>query len=139
LLAGEGLHGEVPQDLVLECRRRGLPLLAVPADVSFAEVGEQIAERTQHSRATKVTHSLIRQRQLLTALADEHLLEEVVGEFRRTHGLDCWVVTAGSRRVVDHDGPISDAALDEVLHTALTAPRLPASTDTLSYSVFGIG
>lgn len=139
LVAGEGLLGCIPDDVVDECARRSLPLLAVPPQVSFAEIGAQIAERTQHSRVTKVTHSLIRQRQLLSALADEQLLEEVVQEFRREHRLDCWVVTAGSRRVVDHTGPVPESDLDQVLLTALTAARLPASTESLPYSVFGVG
>lgn len=139
LLAGEGLHGCVPDDVVAACTRHGLPLLAVPAEVSFAEIGAQISERTHHSRATKVTHSLIRQRQLLSALADEHLLEEVVQQFRLDHGLDCWVVTAGSRRVVDHTAAVTERDLDEILLTALTAARLPASAQTLACSVFGVG
>ncbi|PPF99679.1 PucR family transcriptional regulator, partial [Rathayibacter sp. AY2B1] len=34
LLAGEGLLGFVPDDLVVACREHDVPLIAVPADVS---------------------------------------------------------------------------------------------------------
>ena len=38
LLAGEGLLGFVPDDLVAACRAHGVALFAVPADVSFASI-----------------------------------------------------------------------------------------------------
>lgn len=139
LIAGEGLLGTVPQDLVAACRRHNLPLVSVPSDVSFAEVSAQIAERTQHSRATKVSHSLVRQQQLLSALAEENLLQGVARQFRADHGLDCWVVTAGSRQVVERPEPVTLTELDQILHTALTAPRLPASAEVLPVSVFAVG
>ncbi|WP_035846642.1 PucR family transcriptional regulator [Kitasatospora azatica] len=42
LLAGEGTHGEVPPSLVEACRVHGIPLLSVPAGVSFRAVTDRI-------------------------------------------------------------------------------------------------
>ena len=42
LLAGEGIHGEVPSALVDACRTHGIPLLAVPAGTSFRAVTDRV-------------------------------------------------------------------------------------------------
>ena len=42
LAAGDAALGSVPDDLVVACRRHGLPLFEVPVDVSFAAITEQV-------------------------------------------------------------------------------------------------
>ncbi|NAZ85014.1 PucR family transcriptional regulator ligand-binding domain-containing protein, partial [Kineococcus indalonis] len=46
LAVGEGLLGEVPEDVVTAARRHGLPLFAVPADLPFHEVSARTTART---------------------------------------------------------------------------------------------
>jgi hypothetical protein len=42
LAAGDAALGSVPDDLVVACRRHGLPLFEVPVDVSFAAITEKV-------------------------------------------------------------------------------------------------
>lgn len=146
LIAGEGLLGFVPDDLVEACRAHGLPLLAVPAHVSFVEVTEYIAGSHTKDRVTRLTSTLVRQRQLLAGVAEGQALDEVVMQVSRESGMQCWVVTAAGRQIVTGCGVLPDAHIDEIIRTTMSARHLPATTPTIGtdgssteYSVFAVG
>ncbi len=79
LLAGEGLYGQVPADVVEACRRHELPLFAVPAEVSFASITAYISNALANDRVARAMAGLSRQRELLTAVYQGHLLDDLVG------------------------------------------------------------
>jgi Purine catabolism regulatory protein-like family len=66
--AGEAL-GTVPDEVIQACAWHGLPLLAVPAETSFAAVTEEVGRRLSGDRATEMTRVLGRRRLLLSAVA----------------------------------------------------------------------
>ena len=66
LLAGEGLYGFVPDDVLEACRAHGVALFAVPADVSFASITAHLSNALAGDRVARLTAGLARQRQLLT-------------------------------------------------------------------------
>ena len=67
--AGEAL-GKVPEEVIRACGRHGLPLLAVPAETSFAAVTDEVGRRLSGDRATEMTRVLGRRRLLLSAVAE---------------------------------------------------------------------
>jgi hypothetical protein len=144
LVAGEGLLGFVPDDIVEACRKYQLPLLAVPADVSFAEVTEFIASEAAQDRVSRLTASLVRHRQLLAEVAQGQALDDLAHRFARETGLACWVVSATGRHIVEGAGPLPKSDLDRVTRAAMTAESLPAATlldgdPRSAYSIFAIG
>ncbi|MBY3989513.1 helix-turn-helix domain-containing protein [Rhodococcus fascians] len=142
LAAGEGLLGHIPLDLVDACERHGLPLLAVPDTVSFGEVTEFLVGRVTGDRIASLNNSLVRQRQLLTAVADGRALDELVLHISREMGMACLIYTATGRRLVTEASALSDADVDTLTHAALSSETLPTTTvlaDGSTYSVFGVG
>ncbi len=144
LVAGEGLLGYVPDDVVDACRHHHLPLLAVAAHVSFVQITEHIAGELTQDRVMLLTARLVRQRQLLAEVAEGRALDEIVLQVARESQLSCWIVTATGRQVVAGSSVLDADDLDQITHTALAAPELPAtSTGAISggepgYSVFAI-
>ncbi|MBY4214974.1 helix-turn-helix domain-containing protein [Rhodococcus fascians] len=142
LAAGEGLLGHIPLDLVAACERHGLPLLAVPDTVSFGEVTEFLVGRVTGDRIASLNNSLVRQRQLLTAVADGRALDELALHISRETGMACLIYTATGRRLVTEASALSDADVDTLTHAALSSETLPTTTvlaDGSTYSVFGVG
>ncbi|MBY3794957.1 PucR family transcriptional regulator ligand-binding domain-containing protein [Rhodococcus fascians] len=142
LAAGEGLLGHIPLDLVDACERHGLPLLAVPDTVSFGEVTEFLVGRVTGDRIASLNNSLVRQRQLLTAVADGRALDELALHISRETGMACLIYTATGRRLVTEASALSDADVDTLTHAALSSETLPTTTvlaDGSTYSVFGVG
>lgn len=127
LLAGEGLYGAVPEDMVEACRRHELPLFAVPAAVSFAAITAYIANAMANDRVTRVSASLSRQRELLTDVYKGYLLDDLITRTAQELGRPIWVVTATGRHVVTPVEPLPEADLDLIIATALTTPRLPVT------------
>lgn len=127
LMAGEGLYGSVPEDMVEACRRYRLPLFAVPAAVSFASITAYIANSMANDRVTRVSASLSRQRELLTDVYKGYLLDDLISRTAQELGRPIWVVTATGRHVVTPVEPLPEADLDLIISTALTAPRLPVT------------
>src|SRR5690349_8639107 len=101
--AGEAL-GKVPDEVLQACGRHGLPLLAVPAETSFADVTEEVARRLSGDRATKMTRVLGRRRLLLSAVADGAGLDAMFRLMSRELGAECWMQT-GLGRVIGGTGP----------------------------------
>ena len=142
LAAGEGLLGHIPDDLVDACERHGLPLLAVPESVSFGDLTEFLVGRVAGDRIAALNSSLMRQRHLLTAVAEGRALDELALHTTRETGMQCLIFTATGRRLVIEATPFSDADVDALTHRALSAIRLPATVSLdggREYSVFAVG
>jgi len=142
--AGEAL-GKVPDEVLQACGRHGLPLLAVPAETSFAAVTEEVGRRLSGDRATEMTRVLGRRRLLLSAVADGAGLDAMFRLMSRELGAECWLLT-GLGRVIGGTGPSLPRPL--ALRMAceyLRADRMPATEVSVAgegagkYSLFGVG
>lgn len=142
LAAGEGLLGYIPDDLIDACERHGLPLLAVPDSVSFGDITEFLVGRVAGDRIAALNSSLMRQRQLLTAVAEGRALDELALHTTRETGMQCLIFTATGRRLVVEATPFTDDDVDALTDCALSAERLPATVTlegSRTYSIFGVG
>ncbi|ONI73838.1 hypothetical protein BWI15_10485 [Kribbella sp. ALI-6-A] len=139
ILAGKALLGEIPEDLVEACRRHQVTLVEVPTEVAFADITEYVAAATD--TGARLSASLVRQRQLLSAIASGRSLDELAAQISADIGHTCRVVTATGRHVVPGPGALDDTTLDTVTRRFLTADRTPAVADAgdASYSVFPVG
>jgi hypothetical protein len=143
--AGEAL-GAVPDEVLQACGRQGLPLLAVPAETSFAAVTDEVARRLSGDRATEMTRVLGRRRLLLSAVAEGAGLDAMFRLMSRELGAECWLLT-GLGRVVGGTGTSLPGPLALRLACEyLKADRMPAATEVSvpgtgggKYSLFGVG
>jgi hypothetical protein len=142
--AGEAL-GKVPDEVLQACGRHGVPLLAVPAETSFAAVTEEVGRRLSGDRATEMTRVLGRRRLLLSAVADGAGLDAMFRLMSRELGAECWLLT-GLGRVIGGTGPSLPRPLALRLACEyLRADRMPATgvsvagEGTGKYSLFGVG
>ncbi len=116
--------GPVPAHVVDACRRHGVPLIAVPVNVSFATVSEQVilwlaAERAE--RTPGAGQFLDRYRRLVAAVAEGGGLAPLVAAGASELDAACWVLGATGRVIA---GPaLSDGAL--LAGQFLKADRLP--------------
>jgi PucR C-terminal helix-turn-helix domain/Purine catabolism regulatory protein-like family len=141
LLVGEGLLGYIPADVVAACERRGLPVLIVPADVSFADIADAIALDQSSQRVGRLTASLERQRDLLTEVYRGAELDDLVGRIALDAGLACWILTATGTGVVRGTVPLAEPTIDRLTRSAVASDRTPVlvETDAGPYSVFVVG
>ena len=143
--AGEAL-GEVPAEVIQACGRHGIPLLAVPAETSFAAVTDEVGRRLSGDRATAMTRVLGRRRLLLSAVAEGAGLDAMFRLMSRELGAECWLLT-GLGQVVGGTGASLPRALAlRLAGEYLKAGRLPAATEVSApgagagkYSLFGVG
>ncbi|MDN5914424.1 MAG: helix-turn-helix domain-containing protein [Pseudonocardia sp.] len=135
LAAGEAVFGEIPADVVTACVRHDLVLLAVPEDVSFAALTEVVIGALTAARGDRLAHTLVRQRQLLSAVAGGVGLDELAGQVSAATGLTCRVLSASGRTVAGP--PLPDDERDAAVATFLSAERLPAVVGR--HSVFPVG
>ena len=143
--AGEAL-GKVPDEVIQACGRYGLPLLAVPAETSFAVVTEEVGRRLSGDRATEMTRVLGRRRLLLSAVAEGAGLDAMFRLMSRELGAECWLLT-GLGRVIGGTGPSLPRPLALRLACEyLRADRMPAAAEvsvpeagTGTYTLFGVG
>ncbi len=119
--AGEAL-GTVPAEVIQACGRHGIPLLAVPAETSFAAVTNEVGRRLSGDRATAMTRVLGRRRLLLSAVAEGAGLDAMFRLMSRELGTECWLLT-GLGRVVGGTG----ASLPRALALRLACEYLKAS------------
>ena len=143
--AGEAL-GQVPAEVIQACARHGIPLLAVPAETSFAAVTDEVGRRLSGDRATAMTRVLGRRRLLLSAVAEGAGLDAMFRLMSRELGAECWLLT-GLGRVVGGTGPSLPAPL--ALGLAVRVPQGgPAArrrrgdrarADGGRYSLLGVG
>jgi sugar diacid utilization regulator len=140
--AGEAL-GKVPDEVLQACGRHGLPLLAVPAETSFAAVTEEVGRRLSGDRATEMTRVLGRRRLLLSAVAEGAGLDAMFRLMSRELGAECWLLT-GLGRVISGTGPPLPRPLALRLACEyLRAGRMPVTEIGVEgagqYSLFGVG
>ena len=143
--AGEAL-GPVPAEVIQACGRHGIPLLAVPAETSFAAVTEEVGRRLNGDRATAMTRVLGRRRLLLSAVAEGAGLDAMFRLMGRELGAECWLLT-GLGRVVGGTGTSLPGPLALRLACEyLKADRLPVATEVSvpgagagKYSLVGVG
>ena len=142
--AGEAL-GKVPDEVLQACGRHGLPLLAVPAETSFAAVTEEVGRRLSGDRATEMTRVLGRRRLLLSAVAEGAGLDAMFRLMSRELGAECWLLT-GLGRVIGGTGPSLPRPLALRLACEyLRAGRMPVTEVSVAgegagqYSLFGVG
>jgi len=141
ILAGEALLGEVPDDLLEACRRHGVSLVEVPTEVAFADITEHVAAAGAAGTSARLSASLVRQRQLLSAIASGRSLDELAARVSAEVGHDCRVLTPTGRHVVPGPGELVAEALDAITRRFLTADRLPAVAESggTAYSLFPVG
>ncbi|MTE13153.1 PucR family transcriptional regulator [Nocardia sp. CT2-14] len=125
VVAGQALHGHVPEDVVAACRRHRLPLLSVPQSVAFSRIIEYLAEQAAEMRWRRVQSRADSQRRLLTAVAAGAAIETLVADFAAEQHVSAWLLTA-TGTVIAGTADLVEADVDRILATALTAPRLPA-------------
>ncbi|MEU9077420.1 PucR family transcriptional regulator [Kitasatospora sp. NPDC048538] len=114
LLAGEGTHGSIPDSLAEACRTHGIPLLAVPAGVSFRAVTDRVYLRLWGDlRAGAQDAAAIPEtvrRELLDLLRADAgaggVLAHAVG---RLGVPDCSITTTGGRAVATTATPVPSA------------------------------
>jgi hypothetical protein len=143
--AGEAL-GAVPAEVIQACGRHAIPLLAVPAETSFAAVTEEVNRRLSGDRATAMTRVLGRRRLLLSAVAEGAGLDAMFRLMGRELGAECWLLT-GLGRVVGGTGTSLPGPLALRLACEyLKADRLPVATEVSvpgtgagKYSLVGVG
>lgn len=141
LAAGDAALGTVPDDLVTACERRGLPLLEVPLDVSFAAVDARVAGRLRSERESRLADTLGMHRRLVAALAEGQGLRALVDLFATETGVTVRVLTCSGRQVAGTQ-PLPAPTVDLLCHGFLTSARLPTvvgNGDGESYSVLGAG
>ncbi|AYF74024.1 PucR family transcriptional regulator [Nocardia yunnanensis] len=127
VVAGQALHGRVPEDVVAACKRHGLPLLSAPQSVPFSRIIEYLAERAAEVRWRRVQSRADRQRRLLSAVAAGKGIESLVADFAAEQHVSAWLLTS-TGTVVAGTEDLAESDLDRIVATALTAPRLPAVT-----------
>ncbi len=141
LLAGAALLGTVPDDLVAACRRHDLALIEVPGDVPFADVTEHVAAAGVAGASARLTASLVRQRELLSAIASGRSLSEVAARVSTEIDHPCRVLSASGRHVVPGPGDLDADTLDALTRHYLTADLLPTvvTVGGTAYSLFSVG
>jgi len=142
LAAGDALLGSVPEDLVAACRRQELPLIGVPTEVAFADVAEHLMNAVSAERGARLSATVGRQRQLLSAVAAGQSLTELAARVSAETGHLCRVLTATGRQVVAGPTPMNADDVDSVTRAFLTADRLPVVTNGRTdtpHSVFTVG
>jgi hypothetical protein len=127
LAAGIAADGPLPAELLDACSRHGVPLLHVPARLSFADLTDWISRRISAHRAGDAGELLARHRRLVAA-GGRHGVTGIVGLIGQETGLACVVLTAVGE-VVAADGPEPTAAARtaiarEALRTAAMPERL---------------
>jgi len=144
LAAGDAALGSVPDDLVVACRRRGLPLFEVPVDVSFAAITEQVLA-ARRSLSAGPGPAVARLRALAggrvpggagAAVGLAAVLDVAASEF----GVAGWVVSAAGRLVAGAPaapGRPARAALATAWLGAATPP-VTVLADGVPYSLFGV-
>src|SRR5215472_9373190 len=143
--AGEAL-GAVPAEVIQACGRHGIPLLAVPAETSFAAVTEEVNRRLSGDRATAMTRVLGRRRLLLSAVAEGAGLDAMFRLMGRELGAECWLLTGLGRVVGGTGASLPGPVALRLACEYLRADRMPAATEVSvpgagagKYSLFGVG
>ena len=139
LAAGDAALGSVPDDLVVACRRHGLPLFEVPVDVSFAAITERVL--AARLRPAGPGPAVARLRALAAGRGRaEHgsgegaaRLAEVFAVAGREYGAPGWVLSAAGRLVAG-----APAAPGRRARAALAAAWLGAGAPPVTVLAGGV-
>lgn len=142
--AGDAAYGCVPPDLVAACRERGLPLLEVPEDVSFAAITERVVRALQAERDGDVAGQLSRQRRMLGAVAEGAGLDALLRLAASDTVTPSWLLTATGRAPARGPAALSGPRSRRLAAAYLDATRLPhvvrvRSGGATTYSLFQVG
>ena len=140
LAAGAAQLGTIPDDVVEACRRHYVLLLEVPTEIAFADVAEHISSTASTQSGARLSASLVRQRQLLSAVTAGRSLDEVARQVSAEIGHVCRVLTTTGRHVVTGPAGLAATELDRVSRDYLRADRLPrVCTGDPTYTLFAVG
>ncbi|MGH3468531.1 MAG: PucR family transcriptional regulator ligand-binding domain-containing protein, partial [Thermocrispum sp.] len=98
--AGDAAYGTVPEDLVVACRKHGIPLLEVPIDVSFATITDRVIQQLTVERQGDLAEQLGRRRRLLAAVAEGAGLDALLELWAGEAEVGCCLLTATGRSPV---------------------------------------
>ncbi|MBI0296379.1 PucR family transcriptional regulator ligand-binding domain-containing protein [Streptomyces sp. PRKS01-29] len=129
LAAGEAELGDVPEDLVLACRRHRLPLFSVVEDVAFATITEHVVRQVSGERAGDLAAVVDRHRRLMTSGPAGGGPEVVLDLLRSDLDLTAWVLSPTGRRIA---GPTAAGAAAEppgAVRAQLAGEQLAARRD----------
>ncbi|MPY82561.1 MAG: PucR family transcriptional regulator [Actinophytocola sp.] len=139
--AGDAAYGTVPPDLVEACAERGIPLLEVPVDVSFATITDRVIHLLTIERQGDLAEQLDRRRKLLAAVAEGAGLATVLRLWSEGSDVRCLLRTATGRTPVADADPGDDAlggVLAERFLTATSLPQVVVTTDAGAHSLFPV-
>ncbi|MCW2897853.1 MAG: putative transcriptional regulator, PucR family [Streptosporangiaceae bacterium] len=122
---GTAVHGVVPYGIVAACLRHGLPLIEVPAEVSFGTVSELVTRRLMAEGTGAPGTSPGRRHRLLSAVAGGAGLETVVSVARQDLGRGCWVLSPTGRIIAGGQDGLPDGRAHALAAEFLRAARLP--------------
>lgn len=120
--AGRMLLGHIPADLTDACLRHGLPLFAVPEDISFATVTECVSGRLSGEWGSALSRMLGRHRRLVSAVAEGAGLDALFDVLADDLGVTCGLVTP-TGRVIAGTSPSPDPV--RLARAYLAAEKLP--------------
>ncbi|MCE6998757.1 PucR family transcriptional regulator ligand-binding domain-containing protein [Saccharothrix sp. S26] len=136
LAASPPEEGELPEALVRACERRGVPLLEVPVDLSFAAITERVVLELAAERVGDAGVQLGRHRRLLTVVADGGGLAELVAAGAAELDAPCRVLSCTGRVVAGPELPDAAAFVREFL-LADRLPKVVRGTTLLPVSARG--
>ncbi|MVU76392.1 hypothetical protein GPX89_03930 [Nocardia sp. ET3-3] len=127
LIAGEGVHGRIPEELVEACRRHGLPLFSVPCGTTFRAIVDRIYLRLWSDMRASDSPALPStvMDELWEAITSAAPLDELLATAVERLGLPPLELASASGRVIAASGP---GAADATHPTRLgvgPAPRSP--------------
>ncbi len=125
LAAGDAQFGEVPDDLVRACARHGVPLFAVPVDVSFATITERVVLAVADKAPDPAVAALDRHRRLVEAVAEGASLATLLELGSTGIGAHCWVLSPTGRVVAGSTSAPGAARRELLVRQFLRADRLP--------------
>lgn len=91
------VHTDIPDDLQAACESFEMPLLKIPAEISFTAIADDVQARSVAGDARELRAQLARTRRLLHVLAEDGGHGGLLDVLRRETGLDAAFVTAAGR------------------------------------------
>ncbi|GIH05432.1 hypothetical protein Rhe02_34990 [Rhizocola hellebori] len=141
LAAGDGISGNIPDDLRAACAEHGLPLLRVPADIAFTTVTEQVVRRLSPIRADNVTDFLGRHRHLVSAsaAAGGDGLGAVLDLIKQQLSMRCWIISPTGLEIAANSAALSEQIKTQALRHYLSGQQVPYPLAGQGMSVLGAG
>lgn len=136
VVAGDILHGRVPEALVHACHARGIPVLAAPAEVSYSTLSRAVIDRLNRERGRELADVLGRHRRLVQALIDGADLGALTAMLTADIEIDCWALSPAGRLLAGPDVLPPETRL-RLATAALALDRLPATVD--GFTIHPIG